>query len=122
MECFITYDRENILCVARGSGLCKRPEDSIKIFKDAIAFGLKHNCSQFLFDMRNTTIVGGPIDTFYMAHNPEEIGAKRNYRFAAVYSDDLEQHRFLETVVQNRGFYFRVFNEIDEAIIYLTAK
>jgi len=89
MDCYITYDRENTLCVARGSSLCKRPDDSIKIFKDAIAFGLKHNCSQFLFDMKEASIVGGPIDTFYIAHDPEKIGAKRNYRFAAVCSGDL---------------------------------
>lgn len=118
----ITFDKKRGICIARVSGAHNRLKESRKLFENAVKFGAKHSCSLFLFDMREATIIGGPLEAFYTVSNPEEMGHMKHFRVAAVYSSNVEQHKFMETVARNRGHNFRVFGDIDEAIAYLTAK
>ena len=122
MKCYITYDNDKGICIARVSGPHNRLKESRKLFANAVKFGAQYSCSLFLFDMREATIIGGPLEAFYTVSNPEEMGHMRHFRAAAVYSSNVEQHKFMETVARNRGHNFRVFEDIDEAIEYLTSK
>ena len=116
------YDKKMGICIARVSGAHNRFKESRKLFENTVKFGAKHSCSLFLFDMREATIIGGPLEAFYTVSNPEEMGHKRHYRIAAVYSSNVEQHKFMETFAKNRGYRFQVFGDMKEAIAYLTAK
>ena len=122
MKSSITYDKELGLCITRVSGAYNRLNDSQKLFKNTCNFGANHSCSLFLFDMREATIIGGPIEVLYTVSNPEKVGFRRHYRIAAVYSINVGQHKLMETVAQNRGYNFRVFSDMDEAIAFVTAK
>lgn len=117
-----TYDKKIGICIARVSGTHDRLKESRKLFENAVKLGVKHACSLFLFDMREAPIIGGPLEAFYTVRNPEEMGHMKHFRVAAAYSSNVEQHKFMETVAQNRGHSFRVFGDMKEAIAYLTAK
>jgi hypothetical protein len=60
------------------------------------------------------------METFETAADPESWGWKRDYKAAVVYSEVTEDERFLESVGVNRGILIKVFDDIDEAISWLS--
>jgi len=60
------------------------------------------------------------MDIFATGTAPDDECFERDFKIALVYSGDMEDHKFMETVVVNRGYNLSVFPEIDEAILWLT--
>jgi hypothetical protein len=122
MEYTFEHDKERDVCVVRVSGENRRPEDSRVLQQFACDFRAENGCSRFLFDMREATIIGGTMDTYQTGTQPHYNGVPRGAsKTALVYSGDMADHKFLETVVSNRGYVLRVFDDYDEAYAWLTA-
>jgi hypothetical protein len=60
------------------------------------------------------------IELYEMGKKPEIIGVKPHHRIAIVYSQNGEDHRFLETVSQNWAYgNIKVFKDLAPAIEWL---
>lgn len=122
MEYTFEHDKDRGVCIVSISGEHRRPSDA-KVLQDfACDFGARYGCGRFLFDMREATIIGGTVDTYRTGAQPDTDGVPRGQsKTAIVYSGDMAEHKFLETVVSNRGYVLRVFDDFDEALEWLTA-
>jgi hypothetical protein len=123
MEYTIEHDKKNGVCVIRVFGSHKRPQDSQELLKIAGAFAGKHECSRFLFDMREVTVVGSTLDAYNTVIGHEEFGIRKSFRIAAVYPTVTEDNKFMENVGVNRGAVaFQVFDDIDAAHEWIIAR
>ncbi len=121
MEYAVEHDEDRGVCIVRVSGELRRPQDSKVLQEFACDFWARYECSRFLFDMREATVIGSTMDTYRTGARPDADGVPRGQsKTALVYSGDLAEHKFLETVVSNRGYMLRVFDDFDEALKWLT--
>ena len=116
------FDTESGICTVFVTGILKRPDDSIKLQRFAREFGSKNNCNLFLFDLRKAEINGSLLDTYTAATVPEDVDKSQvKQKIALVYNDKItEEEKFLENVAVNRGYNLRVFNQLEEAMKWLT--
>ena len=56
---------------------------------------------------------------FFTGLRPEREGFERDYLIALVYSEILEDHKFMEDVLVNRGYQVRIFDDINKAFKWL---
>ena len=121
MEYTFEHDKDEDVCVVRVSGQHRRPEDSIVLQRFARDFGAENKCFRFLFDMREATISGSTVDIYQAGVQPDvDRFPREKYRIALVYSGDTADHKFMEDVVVNRGYILRVFDDYDQARLWLT--
>ena len=73
-----------------------------------------------MFDIRDAEIAASLIETFETAADPQSWGWKSDYKGAVVYSEITKDELFLETVAVNRGIQIKIFDDIDEAISWLS--
>ena len=115
-----SYDEDAGVLTLSVTGTHVRPDDSHQLLRVAGAFARLRRCTRYLFDMRAAEIVGGTMDAYETAVDPERHGFSRFFRIASVYSGDLQGHKFMEDVAFNRGATgFRVFDRMDEAKVWL---
>ena len=123
MQHTVEYDIHSKVCTIQVSGLHKRPEDSHELIRIASDFAAKQGCSRFILDMREASIVGDTMDAYETAVDPEIHGFSRSFRVALVYTAITENEKLIENVGVNRGaLFFRVFDDIDEARIWITSE
>jgi len=123
MEYTVEFDEANEICTVHVTGKHKRPEDSLALQKLARDIGDEQGCQQFLFDMTQAEIIASTMDTFVTGTVPIDTDHRQlQQRIALVYSGDLSDHRFMETVAVNRGYQLRVFDKMDEALDWIRPK
>jgi len=121
MEYAAKFDKECNTCVIKVSGEVNRPQDSQTLMALAQSLKAEHGCSKFLYDLRRSRIISSTMDTFETGISPKDVGFKRHdFQIALVYSGDMNEHRFMETVLVNRGFNVKVFDDMKEAENWLT--
>jgi len=121
MKYSFEHDKDMDVCVVRVSGVHKRPDDSMELQKLARDYKAENGCSKYLFDMRDATIKGDTVSSYYTATTPIDLDMKPyEYRFALVYSGDLSEHMFMELVAINRGYSLKVFDDYESAKHWLT--
>lgn len=122
MEYTTQFDQDTGICSVAVTGDVRRPGDSVKLQQLARDFGTDHRCHRFIFDLRGATIVGSTIDVFETGTVPADTNHSQQAQMVAlVYTGDLTDHRFLETVAVNRGYNLRVFGHMDEAREWVTS-
>ena len=110
------------ICTVHVTGRVKRPEDSMILQQFARDFGYATGCRRFLFDMTGTEIIGGTFDIYQTGSVPVDSDRRQiTQQIALVYSSNLADHKFMETVAVNRGYNLRVFDQINKAIEWLTS-
>ena len=122
MKYTIEQDRSKGICVIRISGEHKRPEDSFVLQGIALDIRRQTGCTSFLYDMRGATITGKTMDILDTAEAPAKQEYARDFTIALVYSGDMKDHAFMETVSVNHGYSLRVFSNIEEATLWLSSK
>jgi len=120
MEYSIEHNEPEGICIVRVSGDHKRPDDSRVLQEVAREIRSETGCNRFLYDMRKAIVSGSTMDTFETGVTPLKEKFERDFRIALVYSGNLDDHRFMENIVVNRGYVLRVFSEIEEATLWLT--
>lgn len=121
MQYTTRYDEESGICTVTVAGRHKRPDDSVELQRFARKFGDEHGCDRFLIDMTRAEIIGSTMDAYRTGTVPEDTEYKQlTQKIALVYAGDLSDHKFLETVLVNRGYLVRVFDDFTIATEWLT--
>jgi hypothetical protein len=114
MKYNIKYNKETGTCIIEVSGKVRRPEDSMKLQKVTLKIKSKHNYFRFLYDMRQAKIIGSTVKTYETGITPMLQGINWDAdKVVLVYSGDMEEHKFLETVLINRGYNIKVTDNIE---------
>ena len=119
MKFSVEHNDSDGICIVSVHGEHKRPADTILLQNLAQDIRHEKGCVKFIYDMREASITGTISDTFKTGLRPGKEGFERDFRIALVYSEILEDHKFMEDVLVNRGYQVRTFNDIDKAIIWL---
>ena len=119
MQYTIENDETLGICIVRVSGENRRPDDSKVLQKVANDIRSKSGCTRFLYDMQQANIIGSTMDTFFTGIEPFKKQFERDFRIALVYSGSMDDHKFMEDVVVNRGYTLRVFSDIEEATSWI---
>ena len=120
MKHTIEFDEANEICFVHVTGNHKRPEDSLVLQKLARDIGDTRGFRRFLFDMAQANIISEDTDTYEVGTVPADSDRSQlQQKIALVYSDDISEHKFLETIAVNRGYQLRIFNKMNEAIEWL---
>jgi len=120
MEASVTYDEDRAICCVRVIGTITDRSDVHSFFGPAQPILKEQGSTRVLFDLRDAEIAASTMETFFTAADPEVWGWKRHYKAAVVYSETTKYERFLETVGVNRGIRIKIFDDIDEAISWLS--
>ena len=120
MEASVTYDEDRAICCVRVIGTIADRNDVRSFFGPAQPVLEEQGSTRILFDIRDAEIAASTIETFKTAADPQSWGWKREYKAAVVYSEITEDDLFLETVGVNRGIQIKIFDDIDEAISWLS--
>ena len=121
MKYNIKYIEETGICIIEVSGILRRPDDSMKLQEITIDIKSRHNYSRFLFDMRKANIISDTVKTYETGINPMLQGINWDAdRVVLLYTGDMEEHKFLETVLINRGYNIKVTDNIEEAMDWLS--
>lgn len=112
MNYSLDHDKGIGICIIRVWCENKRADDSMELQKVARDYKAESGCSKYLFDMREATIIGDTISSYYTSTAPLTLGMKpHEYHVALVYSGDLSEHKFMELVAMNRGYSLKVFDD-----------
>ena len=85
-----------------------------------IRFGEKPGVLGCLIDIRGTTSVSSVADKYEFAHEKAKtIGMPYHWRFAFLIDRGDDSPDFIETVMENAGYMFRIFDDEREAIDWL---
>ena len=121
MEYKHTYDDQTGICTINVTGECRRPDDSMELQQFARSFRKENGCGRFLFDMTESHVIGVNMDMYKVAVEPANQNFDRDdFRVAMLYSGDISEQKFMETVLVNRGYDFKIFNNIGKAHYWLT--
>ena len=121
MKYDVDHCADSGICIVTVSGEHKRPEDSKILQQVALDYCTKQQCSRFLFDMRKAKVTGTTMDVYETGMEPivQKFDRSR-FKIALAYSGDMTDHKFMETVLVNRGYNVRVFDDYDNALSWLT--
>ncbi|TQV82421.1 hypothetical protein FKG94_06660 [Exilibacterium tricleocarpae] len=90
--------------------------------RHAIELGNTHEICKALIDYRLVTSYSGAFDKYFFAYeHSTKMGLTRHWRAALVRRPENTELDFLETVMQNAGFSFRIFTDMDAARDWLAA-
>jgi hypothetical protein len=120
MDVSIEYDKEKSICYVRVVGKITNRDDVRYFYGKTQPTMRQHSCSRVLFDIRDAEIVAGTMDIYLTAANPEDWGWVRSNKAAIVYSNITPDHCFLENVAVNRGYYIKIFDNVDKALLWLS--
>jgi hypothetical protein len=123
MKYNIKYNEETAICTIEVSGKVRRPDDSMKLMSVVFKVKDKQGSTMFLLDMRKATIISSTITTFETGIAPQARGIiQEDISVALIYSGDLTEHKFMETVLINRGYNIRVTDRMEEAMKWLISE
>ena len=120
MEFTSELDKSSGVCKVIVTGEVQRPDDSDTLKRFAIKFSAEYDCNRFLFDLKQTTIIGGTMNTFSAANPQGELAdGLRKIRTAVVRNKLTSDDQFFETVAVNRGFQLNIFDSEEKAKSWL---
>lgn len=122
METSSFYDEKADIYIVTVTGTIKRPNDSMALQKMGVDIAQKEGYNSFLFDMSEGDVIPGEtVDNFNVGIVPSDKDRKsRHVKIALLYSGDLSDHVFMESVARNRGYNLRIFNDKKMALDWLT--
>jgi hypothetical protein len=103
-------------------GAFSGPRDASAMMTQARPVLEEHSCTRILYDLRDAPIVDSAMETYDTGNRAIELGFSRELKAAVLYSLDEKKHRFVETVMVNRGYKIRVFQDESVAIDWLTGQ
>ena len=112
-EIEVTFENDYIKIITIGE---HNLDIARKIWSKAVETCVSHNCYKIL-GIANTTKPISILDGYDHSELFRELGINHKYRIAWVElnSKVIEKYKFIETVLQNRGFPGKLFKDIKEA-------
>ncbi len=90
--------------------------------QEARQWGIDHNLSRFLFDMRTVPNGETTLTNYLFAYEDmAQLKLSRVARSAILVSPDDQSHQFVETVTRNAGYNVRMFTDEAAAVAWLEA-
>jgi len=121
MEYDIEYEPGDDLCLIRVTGQIKRPDDSVKLQALCFEHAAVNECDKYLFDMRDTTMIGSIEGAYTAGVSPSTKGMDpANIRAALVYPELEPAHRVMQLVLNENGFNVHVFDDMESARHWLS--
>jgi hypothetical protein len=118
MKFSVQYDPENDIIITSMTG--EIDSEVIEAFSgEAIKLLSEHNCKRVLNDMRGAKLDFSTIDIYRIPKILDEARFPKSWKRAILVSDELEDYAFFETTSVNRGHRVKIFQDADEAIIWL---
>jgi hypothetical protein len=121
MEWIISFLPEQQIVTIQTRGVADETS-SLEMAKNILKTMQAHNARLCLIDHSALSAVSGKVVKIY--NRPQElrgVGVPSNIKIAEVVLPAHEEHfGFLETVCRNKGFDFRIFNERESAMHWLT--
>ena len=109
---------ENILYVKTKGILTS--ESANEMVKEIVSAVSRFQCKRQIIDHRGTTFALTVSEYYQRPRINQEIGISRTWKIAMVFKELNQDTHFMETVFMNRGFTFRVFQDIDEAKAWIS--
>jgi len=93
---------------------------AFKIAEEMVAFGEILSILGCLIDIRGTESVSSVVEKYKFAHEKAPtIGLPRHWQIAFLTDDGDNSPDFIETVMENAGYMFQVFDNEHEALDWL---
>ena len=93
---------------------------AVEYTKSATEVGKKSNLSKFLIDVRGRSSLSGVMGKYEFAYEDgEKVGLTRTMKVVVLRDKEKKDMQFLETVMRNAGFNYRVLANEREAIDWL---
>ncbi len=86
---------------------------------DLVAAAARYACRRHLVDHRATTFAFNLVNYFERPAINEKIGVSVTWKTAMVFAESTQETHFMETVFRNRGYNFREFTDVNEALAWL---
>ena len=88
--------------------------------REAISLGNTLGISKLLVDVRGLVSLSGAMGKYAFAHGDgKRIGLTHLWQVALIYDEGNEDIKFLETVMRNAGYNYRVFGDESQARAWL---
>jgi len=109
-------DKDIVLLRTSGTYILEAEVETLKKMASKLK---EYNCNRCIVDHRETNVIAKIDKSFERSVLYEEIFGDRSTRAAIVFRELNKDFQFLETVVRNRGWNVRIFNDYDAAIDWL---
>ena len=113
-----THVEGNILHVTT-SGFDESLEEVIAYGEAIMAEATKHGCTRILVDERQLEYRLSTVDTYELANYYAKTFRGIAKVALVTSSENLEDAKFWETAVRNRGLFYRIFTSKEEAEVWL---
>jgi len=100
-------------------GMFRGSRENSLFLKGNMALSERFNCFRFLIDARNLKLDQTLVDAPYLANNFYELGFDIMYRTAFLYAHDENLYKFLELILEDRGYQARFFDNESDARTWL---
>jgi hypothetical protein len=122
----VVYDAEKRLIVIEIRGRIDKALVQ-NLASQVAGFSKEHNCFHVLNDAREATIFLSTLEIYSLPRTIMEILSAtgvdvRKFKRALVFSKNVDDFTFFETVSRNRGQNVKLFRNIDEAVSWLLKK
>jgi hypothetical protein len=115
----IKYLEDKDIVLLRTSGTYNL-EAEVKTFKKTLLKLKEHDFNRCIVDHRETNVITDIVKSYEHSALFEQIWGDHSLRVANVVKELNEDFQFLETVVRNRGWNVRIFDDYDAAIGWLS--
>jgi len=122
MEWTISFLAEQQIVVIQTQGIADETS-SLEMVKSLPKAMRENQAMRCLIDHRElSSVSGNSIEIYYRSKEISEMSIPSEVKIAEVVPPDQRGHfGFLETVCRNRGFDFRIFNDPEPAMQWLTS-
>ena len=117
----IVYDPDTAIITTTITGTLNAEEAyAVSVLTQQTA--AQYSCKRFLTDMRETIFLLPAGEGHQHTTSLADRGYERTDRMAVVHApQDSDRFQLMETAAQNRGWNYRVFTDIEEAVAWLSA-
>jgi hypothetical protein len=116
-ELIITFENDYVQIISNGE---KSFESSLKIWTNAVKVCQKHNCFKVL-GVASSTKMHTTIESYQHGALFHQINIDHKFKIAWVElnPDAISSIKFIETVLLNRGYNVKLFQDVEEAKTWL---
>ena len=118
MSSEVVYNSKHNVVSAKATGVLNYDVGKGLVEK-FLKVAVDHKCHKVFCDYSKMKLPVSILEIYDNADHFELWGVPRNFLIAVVYSEGQKVYKFWETIVRNRGFAARVFNDKDEALKWL---
>ena len=115
------YDESTAILIGENRGVFS-PVEEAKMIGELTGLAEYRKCSRILMDHRESQMDFGYLDIIARPEIYSVLQLRRTDKADFVFSDMRGEYSFFETVCQNRGFHYKVFDDYMRPVQWLTGR